>query len=186
MRPTKGKFCDICPRRLGRPPTEPCPLAMQYIAAKVIDPKKEPDYGCPWAISSAANGNCFWSYADSIDGERVPDKEICDLLGINQATLEKVLGGALDKLKANKDSATMQAWREAVLEAAARNSQDQTVYLPDSFRLDAGLTGADDEELPQDPLPATPPPRRSRSQPLHRDGKKTDLFGLSSPRKSVV
>jgi hypothetical protein len=155
---------------------------MEYLAAKQMTPTKEPEHGCPWAISSAAHGHCFWSYAEQIDGERVPDKEICDLLGINQSTLEKTLASALDKMKANKDSPEMFEWREAVLEAVERRSQDHTVYMPDSFKIDSGLTEEPaEEELPADLLPKETP-RRSRSQPIHRDGKKTDLFGLYSRR----
>lgn len=160
-------------------------MAMEYLAAKQVTPNKEPDHGCPWAISSAAHGHCFWSYAEGIDGERVPDKEICDLLGINQSTLEKTLASALEKLKANKDSAEMQEWRETVLEAVERRTQDQTVYMPDSFRIDSGLTDEPaEEDLPTDLL-GKDKPRRPRTQPIHRDGKKTDLFGLSSRRNKV-
>lgn len=182
---TKSKFCQTCPRRLNQPPTTPCPLAMEYLAAKQVTPGKEPEHGCPWAISSATHGHCFWSYADQIDGERIPDAEICALLGINQSTLEKTLASALDKLKAAKDEPEMQEWREAVLEAISRRSQDNTVYMPSSFKIESGLDeDPAQEELPLDLLPKAPP-RRSRAQPIHRDGKKTDLFGLYSRRTKV-
>lgn len=187
-----NSFCQRCPRKLNIPPTEPCPLGLEYIAAAQDDGRKRRDteeVGCPWGIASAEHGYCFWRYLhdrSDEDGrmEPVPDKEICALLCITQSTLERTLASALAKAKANKDKPEWQAFRESVLDRANLDQGDNTVYLPDNFKVDATLPEDEaGEDLPEDLMPPEKK-RRNNGLPLHRSGKRTDLFGLYS-RKTL-
>jgi len=184
-----SNFCQKCPRRLSRPPGTPCALGLEHASSFSTEGKRKrdlEDVGCPWGITSAAHNYCFWKYVDDNsdeDGrmEPIPDNEICALLGITKTTLENTLASALKKLKALKDTQTLQDFREYLISRIDMDTMDDTVYLPDSFRVDA-VAGANDEELPVDLLPPEKPRRRNNSMPLHRSGKRVDLYGLYSKK----
>lgn len=186
-----NSFCQRCPRKLHTPPNEPCPLGLEYVTAAQDETRKRrdtEDAGCPWGIASAEHGYCFWRYLherSDADGrmEPIPDKEICALLCITQGTLERTLASALAKAKLNRDKPEWQAFRQAVLDRAALDAGDNTVYLPDNFKMVESSDEDEGEELPEDLLGDTK--RKIRSGlPMHRSGKRTDLFGLYS-RKSL-
>lgn len=186
----RNKFCVLCPRQLRKPTTEPCSLGLQFVES-LLDKKRDEDTGCPWGIASAEHGYCFWTYirAQSDDDGRmdpVPDSEICALLGITQAALEKTLASGIAKLKAAKDSMEMQEFRQAVIDRVATIPDDNTVYMPDNFRVPTPEPEEDEnpEGLPAELL-EKPKRRRMNSMPLHRDGRKTDIFGITSRKKMV-
>jgi hypothetical protein len=175
---------------LNTPPNEPCHLGLEFITAAQDDGRRRRDteeIGCPWGIASAEYGYCFWRYLherSDADGrmEPVPDKEICALLGITQSTLERTLASALAKAKANKDRPEWQDFREGVLDRANLDQGDNTVYLPDNFKVEQPAEEVA-EELPADLLPPEKK-RRNNGLPMHRSGKRTDLFGIYS-RKTL-
>lgn len=188
----KNNFCQRCPRGLKSPPSELCPLGLEHVAAAQDGVRRRRDVedaGCPWGVASAEHGYCFWSWLRArSDGEGrmdpVPDKEICMLLGITQSALERTLASALAKAKAGKDEPEWQAFREAVIDRAAQMPDDNTVYLPDNFKVP--LPTQDDEEAAEDlPAELLVPDKRKRmnSMPLHRSGKRTDLYGLYSRKR---
>jgi hypothetical protein len=184
-----NNFCQKCPRKLNRPPNEACPLGLEHASSFATEGKRKRDLeevGCPWGITSAAHNYCFWNYVHSVsdeDGrmEPLPDAEICALLGITKATLENTLASALKKLKAVKDTPELQDFREYLIGRINVDTMDDTVYLPDSFKVEAPLESVD-EELPEDLLVQEKPKRRNNSMPLHRSGKRTDLYGLYSKK----
>lgn len=184
-----NKFHQICPRRLPSAPIDACPLGMEYVTQGNTDNSR--DFGCQWGVASASHGYCFWTLIRSRsdeDGRMEPfsDTEICNLLGITQAVLDKTFSSAVSKLKAIKNTPDMQEFRELVLEVADRAPTDNTMYMPDNFRVKIPTVSEEDkaqEELPDDLLPPEKPRRKNRSMPLHRDGKKVDLYGITSKKK---
>jgi len=181
----KNNFCNRCPRKLSKLPTEMCSLGLEYITSQ----SDAESIGCPWGIASAEHNYCFWKWINAktdLDGkmEPVPDKDTCQLLNITQNTLERTLSGAITKAKNHKGKTEWQGFREAVLDKAAIAPDDNTVYLPDNFRVEIPPEAQETEELPQDLMPKDKR-RKTNSMPMHRSGKKTDLYGLTSKRKLV-
>lgn len=177
----KNKFCSACPRKLNRPPSDPCPLALERINALQISDeegkrRRETDNlpGCPWYVTSAEHGYCFWNLVDSPDGkiDPFPDKEICDLLMLSPAQVDKALNSALSKLRAIKDQPDMQEFKELIIDQIERQS-DNTIYLPDEF---ASLAAASSEEPEQEEDYEIP---EAKSKPK----KKVQLYGLYSQKK---
>jgi hypothetical protein len=152
---------------------------------------KDPDTlpGCPWAINSAEHNYCFWNFAAQLD-EPVADREICNLLGINQQMLEKTLESALAKLAKLRGTDTMNGFMEAVAESLSQQDPDHTVYLPDSYarspeevlKDQPSTTEEEDEDAKLVDEPKKKP-RRGYGMPVHRGGDKVDLFGLYSRKK---
>jgi len=188
---TLNNFCRRCPRKLELPPTESCQLGLEFVTAQQESSRRRDveERGCPWGIASAAHSNCFWRWVHSRsdeDGRMEPmsDQEICNLLGISSSALEKTMASALVKLRAAKDTESVQEFREAVLAAAAAAPIDNTTYMPDNFRMPLPTNEEPaEEEIPNDLLPKEKR-RRNRSMPIHKDGKKTDIFGIYS-RKTL-
>jgi hypothetical protein len=190
-----GNFCAVCPLKLTKEPTEPCPRALERVHAIQAEGNKskaDPDSlpGCPWAINSAEHNYCFWNLYKDLDHNPIPDKEICNLLGISQQTLEKTFQSMIVKLQALRGTKVMDDLVEAIMERLATQDPDYTIYLPDSY---AKATPTD-EEIPEEPdededaklaEEATKKPRKNRGMPTHRSGNKSDLYGLYS-KKALI
>jgi hypothetical protein len=185
---TSKRFCEACPARNTSRPAEPCPRALERIHAiqaegvrSKIDPDSLP--GCPWAINSATHQYCFWVLCQELD-EPLSDREICNLLGINQQTLEKTLQSALLKLQAMKGTEVMSDLIEAVADATSSQDPDNTVYLPDSYTKVIEQTPDEPEEDEDAKLAEeAQKPRRDNSMPMHRSGNKRDLYGIYGKKK---
>lgn len=184
---SKSRFCEACPARLTTRPAEPCPRALERIHAiqaegprSKVDPDSLP--GCPWAINSTVHNYCFWSLAAELD-EPLSDREICNLLGINQQTLEKTLQSAILKLQVLKDTDVMNEFVEAVMEVVATQDPDNTVYLPDSYTKAIEVTPDEPEEDEDAKLVDDKPKRRDNSLPMHRSGNKRDIYGIYGKKK---
>ena len=184
-----SKFCHVCPRRLDLLPDESCSLAMDRVNA--IRSEGPPDKrnmdidalpGCPWYVASSDHHYCFWVYARDIHGSPVSEKEICDLLMISSSQLDRVQESALERLRRPENRGNLIALAELVAELANRQGLDLTVYLPDDFKN--ALKEAMEPKpanVSGDIAPAKAVvKRKAGSMPLHRDGKKVDLFGLYS------
>ena len=182
-----SKFCERCPRRLNNTPDSPCTLGMEYAESQAEDRRKRDvdERGCLWGISSAAHNYCFWKYAETLD-EPVPDEEISALLGLTKSGIDKTLSSAIEKLKKIKDTEELLELKEVILDVISRQEADNTVYMPDDFAIPIPSFSAEhqpNEELPDDLLDKIKTSRRkNKSLPTHRDGKKTDLFGLYSKK----
>lgn len=171
-------------------PSEPCPRALERIHAQQADTgrvKADPDTlpGCPWAINSAEHSYCFWNLAATLD-ESIPDREICNLLGISQQMLDKTLQSAILKLQDLRGSEAMNGFVEAVMEIAAQQNPDNTVYLPDSYATPPEVLqpgGDEEDEDAKLAVEVAKKPRKNLGLPVHRDGQKTDIYGLYSRKK---
>lgn len=168
----------------------PCPAALERIYA-IQGTKKKIDndtitVGCPWFVNSAEHNYCFWNYAKTIEGEPVSDSDICDLLLIDQSTLESTCNSALEKLRDLKDTPELQELKEILLDKIAKTHQDNSVYLPDEY-LNVAVEGATNEEEkdPEAELFSDDKKKKRKGfgMPIHRDGKKVDLYGITSKRK---
>jgi len=185
MKDGLNRFRKVCPRHLECLPNEPCPLALEQInaiKAEGTDKRKrdaDPLPGCPWYIASAEHNNCFWSLSRCLEGDTVPDREICDMLLINKYSLERTTDSLIEKLKALKDTEMMQDFKDSVLDMIDSQSVDYTNYMPNEFR-DSIAKAAEPES---DDKPKVKLRKHPTGLPLHRDGTKVDLYGLTSRRK---
>ena len=186
------KFNEVCPRQLKDLPCESCPIALECINAiksEGSDKKRrdiDPHVGCPWFVASAEHNYCFWVYDQILDGDAATDREICDLLLMSKSTLEKTVDSAISKLRELKDTAAIRDLVDSVSDVADQNHIDFTSYMPSEFKEAMDKTNSKDtaEDTKKDK------PRNSKGNvkhltglPLHRDGKKTDLWGLYSRSK---
>lgn len=176
----KNNFCKQCPRGLARPPTEICPMGREHAMSA------QEGVGCPWGIASATHGYCFWTYIaanSDPDGrmDPVPDQEICAILGISRSALDKTSASAIAKLRAAKNSDDLKEFRQSVIDRASGMPDDNTIYMPDNFRIPLD-DKREEEELPEE-LKEIKKRRKDRSMPIHRDGKKIDLYGLGRRKK---
>lgn len=186
--------CKNCPVIVDA--DNPCTYALERVHAIQADPKGDVDShpGSDWYIMSKEHGYCFWNYVKDMDGP-VPDKEICRLLGITQTVLKETYASAIEKLRANKDHPDVKAFYETVMELSAMR-KDDTDYLNDEVSIQgikANLVENSqdkDDELAiiesvegfkEDPNKKKRG-RKPRGQPLHRDGRKTDIY-FARPKK---
>jgi hypothetical protein len=192
MGKTPSKFSEVCPRQLSELPCSACPSALERInAIKAAKLEKktadvEPTSGCPWFIASSEDNYCFWSYLKKLDGDPATDKEICDLLLINKTTLEKTCDSAINKLQDIKDTEIIKEFAESVAEIAERTNSDYSAYMPSEFReaiLKSAAEEPSKEEIPDIIDEKKKKKKHPTGLPLHRDGKKVDLFGLYSRKQ---
>jgi AraC-like DNA-binding protein len=152
--------------------------------------KKRPETasGCPWYIASREHHCCFWVFAESLE-ESIPDKEICALLGISKTTLEKSFASAIEKLKMLKDTEVIKDLRMMVAERLASQPHDYTTFIPDEFRdmLKKVTQSSDNGAIMDEANRETDkkPKKHPTGLPLHRDGRKVDLFGLYSRKNKA-
>jgi len=188
--------CLNCPNRTKS--REPCggaiasaELSQVYMAQNGKGPPEEL-LECQWMIHSVEHNYCFWEFNKELHGNPMPDKEICKLLGITQAQLKDTYNSAIQKLQDDKDSDEILELLEAVTDTARSHQDDDTVYLPDSFREKIEDL-AKKHEL-QDIEDAESKPARTEKRgrkpsfglgmPVHRSGKRTDLYSLGKPQKT--
>jgi len=191
-----NKKTNRCPH--GWNLNEPCTAALDRIYAIQAEnrPKyknsPEPDIGCPWYIKSAEHNYCFWNLAKELNGSPFTDKEICQLLGLSAPQLREIYQSGIKKLIDIKDSPVIQELVDIVAEVAESKNENPDT-LPEGFRsvvktaeerIAAKENGVDgrtevDEMIDGEPNRKI---RRGFGMPLHRDGKKVDLYGLYSHR----
>lgn len=196
-----SKFCNKCPRKLASLPSEPCPLALERINARMADRRLDEDKapGCPWAVNSAEYSYCFWALAEDLHDDPKTDKEICQLLNITPTTLDKIEASIFEKLRARRGEEDMEQWIELLKHKVESKHVDDTIYMPDQFRSEVEkaqpTVPEEDEDLDPDAKLAKElgdmadekEKRRKRLQksgmPVHRSGTKTDIFGITSKKK---
>lgn len=192
MKDGLNRFRCVCPRQLSCLPSEPCPLALDQINAIKSDGsdkrKREIEPvlpGCPWYISSAEHNHCFWSLNRFLDSDPISDREICDMLLIHKSTLERVTDAVITHLKSIKDTEAIQDFKETVMDMIGNQCVDFTNYMPNEFRDSIKSVIAVDESASQDTNTPKIKRKHPTGLPLHRDGTKVDLYGLTSRRKIV-
>ena len=170
----KNKCCGSCPSRDG----QPSPLAIERIHAlqtnkKVADLDTLP--GCQWAINSAEHQYCFWDMTATISVP-VDDNEIRQLLCLSKQQLKEIEKSALSKLQAKKDSPLMVEFQGILRDKIAANSEGNGYTVEHTINEEV-VEEKDENEIVDEILS-----KRSginyAGQPLHRDGKKVDLYGL--------
>ena len=184
------KFKEVCPRQLSDLPCESCPIALERInaiKADGSDKKKrdsEPQVGCPWFVASSEHHFCFWVYNQFLDGDPASDREICDQLLISKPVLEKTFESAIEKLQEIKESPEMRDLVESVADMAEQSNVDFTSYMPSEFReaMDrTSVPAVEDSDKPKEQKSKIKTRiKHPTGLPLHRDGRKVDLFGLYS------
>jgi len=194
------KCCELCPKRLGV--SSPSPMALesiheiQYEIATSAKRGKKPNgvpevSGCAWYINSAEHNYCFWDYAETLD-KNVPDKDICQLLGITQIQLRESFGSAIKKLKQREQdgSQDIQEFIEILLTRINLSSTDGDMPFDgdvDIFSAPVVEHTPDDMEEEIKAILSSFKKRNYKGNtrngmPMHRDGKKVDLYGLSSKK----
>lgn len=142
--------------------------------------KVQPDIaaGCKWAINSAEHNYCFWEYAKDLDAP-IPIKTIAALLGMTVQGVKAELESALEKLRSIKDSPLITDLVALVGELGKNDpavpgvpTQELQEYLEKIRQYHENNPNEDPEEF------KPKKPGRKHSMPIHRDGKKVDLYGI--------
>lgn len=170
-------------------------MALDRINARLADRRVDEDSlpGCPWAINSAEHNYCFWSLAKELDGDPLTDKQICQLLNITSASLDKIWNSILNKLRSKKDTQEIRDWIDLLKHKVEKQHVDDTIYMPDKFKA----AEAEPEEESDDPdaeiaremeeLADKREKARKKlkktGMPIHKSGTKTDIYGLYSKKK---
>lgn len=149
---------------------------------------EEVEVGCSWHINSVEHNYSWFNYVKTLD-EPVPDKEICQLLGITQAQLNEAFAGAAKKIRAAKNTPEVRDFIETVAELAASRRDDMYEYS--SVMAESGETPivAEEERTEEDALvdslidaPRKRKMKKGFGMPIHRDGKKVDIYGITSKK----
>lgn len=190
----KRRRCQNCPSVTGS--NKPCQAALERIhrvqlesaSKKEIPPQKEE---CSWAINSIDHKYCFWVLAKDLD-HPLTDKEICQLEGISQKQLNDTFSSALKKLRRKCSNEEMVEWKEMLLEFIKSQEGDinRGELIVDGYdkidnishQLNTEDYEKDNENKILDDIEKLKNGRKVNyfGMPLHRDGKKVDLFGLGS------
>lgn len=194
MKINKCKLCVSCPASTedGGPST--CALErINYIQTTKNKPSEQSDLpGCPWYTNAPEYGYCFWQLARDIHGAGMSDKEICHLELIPISQIKDVIASATAKLlKAfNKGDPNVVEFVETLRErVAAHNNSD----LELSEEIREYIDKMESEVLSETDIVSSAdiaPKKRGRKKkkvegmglPMHRSGKKIDLFGLYSDK----
>ena len=182
-------FLMECPRGLDQPPCEACPLALESINRIKGLGKKDHDnenLPCDWFILNQEFHHCFWVYYKMLDDDPSTDKEICDMLMINKATLEKDFKSAIQKLIANKDREDVKIFIEMIIEKTSEKGIDYGIYMPSQFRDSIKkIVSEKHEETEEEKEGKIKKKKHPTGLPLHRDGKKVDIYSLGSKKKKT-
>lgn len=189
-----NKFCQRCPRKLNNLTTEPCPMALERINARLADRRADEDSlpGCSWAINSAEYNYCFWNLAQELEGDPLTDKQICQLLNISPTTLDKIWNSILTKLRSRQHEPEIQDWIELLKHRVERSHVDDTIYMPDEFKSKVDKTPEEEEDADaalaqeiEDMADEKEKAKKKKSRmgmPLHRSGDKVDMYGIYSKK----
>jgi hypothetical protein len=174
------KDCRQCPYRTQR--NEPSPSAIERIhylqssGGKRIEVDTLP--GCSYAIDSVEHNYCFWVYAESLNLP-VEDKEVRQLLCLTQIQIKEITENAINKLQNIKDNALMTEFKEILLEKIDTYNSDNSFVQAAAVTPDEVEENTETEEkIREDILSLKKKGMNITGQPLHRDGKKVDLYGL--------
>lgn len=207
---TTRRKCDQCTCDLGQPSPKAIERvhSIQAIIAEGQKGKRknmalQVTEGCDWYVMSAEHGYCFWEYARTID-EPVPDKEICRLLGISQNQLRDTYNSAIKKLKESREDPVVKEFVETVVEFIKSQKNDAS-YMHDDYKhiIDSIPTAGESDNpeprkeseediieeidsLKNGKVKKTRGRKKKTGMPLHRDGKKVDLFGLYKDKDKQV
>lgn len=191
MKP-RVNYCAGCPCKTGA--TTPCHQALEavtHMETAQSDKKKKDIKGCLWAIASQQHLHCFWKYAENIEEDGVPDKEICELLLIAQPELDEIYNSAIKKLIQNKEHPDVKEFIELVVAKSEMRQADNTVFLPDDYKDEVERKNTEVQEAPKvgkagRPKKIKPEQEKKKERkfvgktmPVHKD-MRPNLYGLYS------
>lgn len=187
----KDAMCTSCPCKLAN--NAPSQHALEKIHAmqalnsatkreKRSEIKIEDLPGCDYYINSSNHNYCFWVYAASLS-HPLPDREICQLLGINMQQLKQTYDSAISKLQNNTNNNHMKEFIELIAEKAQMETGSYSVYVQDDV-ADGLLKPEGELDPPEPPIQTKRKKLNSTGQPKHRDGKKVDLYNLTTKKKT--
>lgn len=184
----KCKLCKSCPA--NKEDGNPSGSALNSIYALqtkdiTIDNLEQKKNQCEWYINSSDHDYCFWKYAREIDGSTASDKEICNLLLMTNKELKETLASALKKLKNEYDSGEPDVieFIELLTDKVVSQYQAVEVCIPGTLKGLFCSVVIDSDETDDAVDIKKKPGRKPQVMPLHRNGKKCDLYGLYSPKK---
>jgi len=170
----KCSLCENCPINTHE-------LAMSHYALKSIELIRDKrdinvSNACPFYINSKIHGYCFWIYIQS-DFDPMSIQDIATMLCITPAAVKQSLESALKKIKKK-------------FEDGDEYITDFIDYLRMQCRKDAeSLSEGSVPEYIQQRIESvikeedhTNAKRIPRDMPLHRSGKKTDIYGIYSEK----
>jgi hypothetical protein len=194
----KHKLCECSPA--ARTDGVPCPHALARIEAIACSKDRcdsdDPELGgCPWFVNDPSYDYCFAKMMKDIQhnplGTKTEDKDICHLLCLKRKQLKEIEESAFAKLRAAAEAGDpeivefIRLLKEKVQILNAKESEvsgDIMDIIQDIG--DDSLFG--DSFEAEDYVPA----KRGRKKkieglgmPIHRSGKKLDMFGLYSETK---
>lgn len=183
-----------CPKCPGVGSQEPCIGALESIhnmQAAALSGEKDANLRvetpCQWAINSAEHNYCFWNLSKEMDGEPIPDKDICNYLCITQEQLKNTFESAIRKLKLLKNTDSFQELRELLLEHVNGQSDDYTVYFQADLKdgdihnkVNDAAKEASGLQVDESSKPKIVP--MGMGQPMHISGKRVDLYNLSKDK----
>jgi len=176
--------------------------ALHYLQfCKATNTSFKEDVGDPWFVNSTEHNYCFWCYAETID-QPVPDAEIARLLGISDQEVKAVYASAIQKIRGMRKDPTWERWIEIVI-AQAQQKPEQMASIIDGqvasrvqgsmfmpWTLGSHADTTDDTSTQESNyasiIDEVAPDRRRKKKtsnmPVHRDGQKTDIYGLYSKK----
>ena len=192
------KYCNSCSCKSGSSSPSPEAIAAYYEFQKLNNMTKAAKSqgvrsagGCAWFINSAEHNYCFWKYAEDLVAP-VKDKEICHLLGLTQQELKEIYNSAIQKLQANKSNPDVALFIEGLREKIQKDHEQivtqhevcvTDIVGPESADGEEKLLSDIDKLANNAPVKKRGRPPRFGNQPMHRSGKRVDLYGIYSPAK---
>ncbi len=176
----KTKLCSSCQANDSCQPSVYALNSIYEIQCKSDAP--ETVQRCEWYVNSSEYGYCFWRMLEDIDGQVMSDKDICNLLLLTPAQYKEALESAILKLKKQYDAGNQDVvdYIESLFEKVKAEGDNDVIYT--SQDISSVIDSTDTKEEIEESVPKKKP-RRSLAMPVHRDGKKSDLYGLYSPKK---
>jgi len=175
----KCKFCSNCPANTSN---ESSPYALKAIDLVKEDPEADLSNCCPYYINSKAHGYCFWRYIE-YDPDPLQVQTISALLCIPQTIVKSSIESALQKL--------LNGYNNNVQEIVdfidiIRSKVRMNANLSDFAELtnDIDLNIKTEEEVVEEPVrkKGRPKKRIPLDMPMHRSGKRTDIYGIYSEK----
>lgn len=165
-------------------------LQAAKIGKSVID-RDAVEAGCPWYLNSEEHSYCFWNLNAELHNSPMTDKEIMNMLLMSRDELDSTYRSAIAKLYANRNNEEIREFLEIIQERinTMTDLDSNSVYMPSNFREKISEMELEDAQEKEKEDAANPKQGRGRPKklktnnlPLHRDGRKVDLYSLGSPK----
>lgn len=175
----KCKFCNQCPANTG---TGASPFALKAIELVKEDPNADLSSCCPYYINSKAHDYCFWKFIDQ-DLEPMYVQTIATLLCLNPSLVRSAQESGIRKIK--------EMYKQGVPEIVdfidlIRSKVVMQENLSDfaelSEEIQQQLAINNNNEVEEITQKSNEKRRKPLDMPVHRGGKKTDIYGIYSEK----